>query len=67
VPLDGRLTPVTERVDTASRWRCEVPGKFRMVRHVLLPAACRTSSSKGQQSSFLSCRTFTADVWRWTL
>jgi hypothetical protein len=42
-------------------------GKYRMVRHVLLPAACRASSSKGQQSSFLSCRTSTAEVRRWKL
>ena len=41
--------------------RCEVLGKFRMVRHVLLPAVCRASSSKGQQSSFLSCHTPTAE------
>ena len=33
------------------------PGKKLMVRHVLLPAVCRASRSKGQQSSFLSCHT----------
>jgi hypothetical protein len=33
-----------------------------LVRHVLLPAECRASSGRGQQSSFLSCRTSIAEV-----
>jgi N-terminal domain of reverse transcriptase len=38
-------------------------GKVKaLVRHVLLPAECRASSGRGQQSSFLSCRTSIAEV-----